>query len=190
MNQKNKKYFYSEIEDQVIVNFIKEDFLNRQQQRKQYELTWELNLNFYLGNQFSYISNAGEINDVEKQYYWENREVFNHIAPIIEARLSKLNKVKPLLNIRPSSGSDKDIYSAKLAKSILQSTIDECSLSSIISTALYNIFLINVLSINFSPYSDKAPYFSNISFKVSSDMFPKFSTCFANISVCISSFIF
>jgi len=137
MNQKNKKYFYSEIEDQVIVNFIKEDFLNRQQQRKQYELTWELNLNFYLGNQFSYISNAGEINDVEKQYYWENREVFNHIAPIIEARLSKLNKVKPLLNIRPSSGSDKDIYSAKLAKSILQSTIDECSLSSIISTANY-----------------------------------------------------
>lgn len=137
MNQKNKKYFYSEIEDQVIVNFIKEDFLNRQQQRKQYELTWELNLNFYLGNQFSYISNAGEINDVEKQYYWENREVFNHIAPIIEARLSKLNKVKPLLNIRPSSGSDKDIYSAKLAKSILQSTIDKCSLSSIISTANY-----------------------------------------------------
>lgn len=137
MKQKNKKFFYSEIEDQVIVNYVKQDFLNRQQQRKQYELSWELNLNFYLGNQFSYISNAGEINDVEKQYYWENREVFNHIAPIIEARLSKLNKVKPLLNVKPASSSDKDTYSAKLAKSILQSSIDKCSLSSIISTANY-----------------------------------------------------
>ena len=134
---KHKKYYYSEIEDQVIVNFVREDFLKRQNERRQYELSWELNLNFYLGNQFSYISNTGEISDIEKQYYWENREVFNHIAPIVEARLAKLNKVKPILNVKPSTSSDEDVYSAKLSKSILQSCIDKNSLSSIIMAANY-----------------------------------------------------
>ena len=79
----NSKFYYSKIEDEIIVNSIMEDFKERQQQRKPYELAWELNMNFFFGNQYSYISNNGEILDNEKNYYWENREVYNHIAPII-----------------------------------------------------------------------------------------------------------
>lgn len=132
-----KKYFYSELEDKIIVDFINADFKKRQQERRQYELSWELNMNFYLGNQYSYISNSGELNDIEKRYYWENREVFNHIAPVIEARLAKLGKVKPILNIKPAGKSEQDLYSTKLTKSILDNCCNNNKLSSLISIATH-----------------------------------------------------
>ena len=136
MKQKNKEnFFYSEIEDKVIVDSITQDFKRRQQERRPYELAWELNMNFYVGNQYSYISNAGELTDIEKHYYWENREVYNHIAPIIETRLAKLNKIKPNLTVKPASNSENDLFSANLANSILQSFIERNSLKSLISTA-------------------------------------------------------
>lgn len=136
-SQKNEKYFYSELEDKVIVDFVNNDFKRRQEERKPYELAWELNMNFYLGNQYSYISSAGDLSDIEKKYYWENREVFNHIAPVIEARLAKLSKVKSKLSVKPSGNSEQDVYSSKLAKSLLTSAIDNNSLSNLISTATH-----------------------------------------------------
>ncbi len=132
-----KKYFYSELEDKIIVDFVNNDFKRRQAERKPYELAWELNMNFYLGNQYSYISNSGELSDIEKKYYWENREVYNHISPIIESRLAKLGKVKPLLNVRPASNSENDLYAAKLSKAILSNLTDKNDLASLISTATY-----------------------------------------------------
>ncbi len=138
MKKSNKeKFFYSELEDKIIVDFVNSDFKQRQEERRPYELAWELNMNFYLGNQYSYISKSGELSDIEKRYYWENREVFNHIAPVIEARLAKLSKVKPKLSVKPSGNSDEDIYSSKLTKSILTSTIENNSLSNLISTATH-----------------------------------------------------
>lgn len=137
MKKETNKYFYSEVEDKVIVDFVTADFKQRQQERKPFELAWELNMNFYLGNQFSYISSSGELCDIEKNYYWENREVYNHIAPIIESRLAKLNKIKSTLNVKPFSNSDKDLYSAKLAKSILQNTLENNNIESLIMTATY-----------------------------------------------------
>ncbi len=135
MKQNSKKYYYSQEEDKVIVDFVKEDFKNRQEARRPYELIWELNMNFYLGNQYSYISNYGEINDIEKRYYWENREVFNHIAPIIESRLAKLRKIKPKLTIKPFGNSENDLYTTKLTKSIINSCSNNNNFSSLISTA-------------------------------------------------------
>lgn len=137
MTKENKKFYYSEVEDKVIVNSILADFKKRQEDRKPYELSWELNMNFYLGNQYSYISNVGDVCDIEKNYYWENRDVFNHIAPVIESRLAKLNKVKPILNVNPSSNSDYDLYSSKLAKSILTASMENNNFNNLISTATH-----------------------------------------------------
>lgn len=137
IKKNNKKYYYSELEDKIIVDSVITDFKRRQQERRPYELSWELNMNFYLGNQYSYISNSGELNDIEKRYYWENREVFNHIAPIIEARLAKLGKIKPSLTAKPASNSEHDIYSTKLTKTILSSCVKNNSLSELISTATH-----------------------------------------------------
>lgn len=135
MKSSNEKYFYSKEEDKVIVDFVTNDFKLKQQARRNFELIWELNMNFYIGNQYSYITPSGFISDIEKNYTWENREVYNHIAPIIESRLSKLNKVKPTLEIKPSNNTDSDNYKSKLAKAILSSNFTENNLENLISTA-------------------------------------------------------
>jgi len=137
MKINNQKYFYSKEEDKVIVDFVKEDFKQKQEARRPYDLIWELNMNFYLGNQYSYITPSGFISDIEKVFSWENREVYNHIAPIIETRLSKLNKIKPAITITASSNTDNDTYKAKLANAILTSNFSENNFSEIISTATH-----------------------------------------------------
>lgn len=135
MKTNNEKYFYSKDEDKVIVDFVKNDFKEKQIARRNFELIWELNMNFYIGNQYSYITPSGFISDIEKNYTWENREVYNHIAPIIESRLSKLNKIKPSLDIKPCNNTDSDNYKAKLAKAILSSNFTENNLENLINTA-------------------------------------------------------
>lgn len=135
--KQNKKFIYNEIKDQFIVQAIKEDFALRQKERKPYELSWELNMNFFVGNQYCYISGFDEISDIEKRFYWENREVYNHIAPIIEARLAKLNKISPTLAVKQSSNLDKDIFSSKLGKLILQGVVSKNNLKDIISSASF-----------------------------------------------------
>lgn len=137
MKTNNEKYFYSKEEDKVIVDFVKNDFKLKQESRKPFDLIWELNMNFYLGNQYSYITPSGFISDIEKNFNWENREVYNHIAPIIESRLSKLNKIKPNINISATSNTDNDTYKAKLANAILLANFSENNFSEIISTATH-----------------------------------------------------
>ncbi len=137
MKTNNEKYFYGKDEDKVIVDFVTNDFKEKQQNRRTYELIWELNMNFYIGNQYSYITPSGFISDIEKNYSWENREVYNHIAPIIETRLAKLNKIKPNISIKPSSNTESDNYKAKLAKAILTSCYNENHLENIIATATH-----------------------------------------------------
>lgn len=129
------KYFYSESEDKVIVESVKEDFENRRNERRAYELTWELNMNFVMGNQYSYISPKGEVADIDKAYYWESREVYNHIAPIVETRLAKLGKVRPTASVRPSGTEKKDAFVSKLSKAILDNVSARVNLSDIISKA-------------------------------------------------------
>lgn len=133
----NSKFYYSKIEDEIIVNSIMEDFKERQQQRKPYELAWELNMNFFFGNQYSYISNNGEILDNEKNYYWENREVYNHIAPIIESRIAKLIKIKPDLIVKSNTTSDEDTYTAKLTQSIINASLNNNNFNNTLLNLIY-----------------------------------------------------
>jgi len=135
-NGKNKeKYFYSEEEDNLIVSSILSDFEERKQERKPYDLAWELNINFLIGNQFSYISDKGEVEKSPKQYYWQGEEVFNHISPIIESRLAKLGKVRPTFAVKPSGSEERDLYCANLSKNILSTFAAKHKLSAQISNA-------------------------------------------------------
>lgn len=131
----NGDFFYDEEQDRVIVNSILNDFELRAKERKPFELAWELNMNFMLGNQYSIINLSGEIEQSQKNYYWEEREVYNHIAPIIESRLAKLGKVRPTVSVRPSGNEQSDLYCAKLSKAILNSCSDNLTLSDLITTA-------------------------------------------------------
>lgn len=132
---KQNKDIYSPEEDQFIVNSVLADFEQRRAERRIFELAWELNINYIVGNQYSCISPRGEIDTIEKNYYWETREVFNHIAPIVDMRLAKLAKVRPTASVRPSGTEQSDIYCAKLSKSILSNLFNKLAISDLISRA-------------------------------------------------------
>lgn len=114
--EKKDKLFYEDI-----VSDVKKDFSNRATARKPLESTWQLNANFVDGNQYCIVDYTGEITDSDKDYYWQEREVYNHIAPIYETRLAKLGRVRPKMSVRPSSGDEEDIRISKMSGKILNS---------------------------------------------------------------------
>lgn len=118
-----------------IVSEVKEDFKKRQRDRKSYEKQWQLNMNFLMGNQYCAISSMGELEDYSKQYFWQEREVYNHIAPIIEARIARLSKIRPKMSVVPASNSENDINTAKISKNVLNAVYHKLSISQRINSA-------------------------------------------------------
>ncbi len=118
-----------------VVLDVTQDFENRQKFRRPYELAWQLNMNFVMGNQYCTITPRGSIEQEEKYYFWQEKQVYNHIAPIVETRLARLNRVRPKPIARPFSASDVDVNSAKLSSKILDAVHDKVRLGEIVSQA-------------------------------------------------------
>ena len=121
------------VEEEKIVESVLEDFKYRQMERKNFENSWQLNINFFLGNQYSYISPSGEIMEYGKQYFWQEREVYNHIANLVEIRLSKLSRVRPSLNVIPFSDDENDIACAKTSRKILKAVSHTININKILT---------------------------------------------------------
>ena len=130
MKEKDKKALHDQI-----VKEVKQDFEERRQKRRPVELAWRLNMNFLMGNQYASITPTGDIDDYGRQYYWQEREVYNHIAPIVETRLAKLTRVKSGVSIRPKTSDECDVQSAKFATAILQSIMEENCFSALLQKA-------------------------------------------------------
>ncbi len=122
-----------ENKEKEIVEKILEDFKFRQQERKNFENTWQLNINFFLGNQYCYISPTGDITDTDKQYFWQEREVYNHIANLVELRQSKLSRVRPTLTVVPFSDDENDVACAKTSKKILKAISSKLNIAKILT---------------------------------------------------------
>lgn len=125
----------SEIYIEDIVADVKKDYETRRSERSKLEAVWQLNVNFVMGNQFSYINGLGELADGESDYFWQEREVFNHIAPIVETRLAKLGRVRPKMSVRPASNDDDDVRTAKAATKIMEGTWQRLDIGDLISRA-------------------------------------------------------
>ncbi|MBR1984913.1 MAG: hypothetical protein IKA31_04145 [Clostridia bacterium] len=111
------------------------DFEKRREERKSFDAQWQLNMNFYMGNQYCTISRNNEIEEYEKQFFWQEKEVYNHIMPTMEVRISKLDRVRPTMCVVPATTDDRDIKTAKLSKKIINSINSKKDLSKIISEA-------------------------------------------------------
>ncbi len=98
---------------------VTEDFERRREARKSVESGWLLNMNFFSGNQYCDVSPFGGLVNEDKQFYWQSRRVFNHIAPTVESRLAKLEKTRPALTVRAFSDEDSDIKAAQIATGVL-----------------------------------------------------------------------
>lgn len=121
-------------EKEIVANILS-DYNSRAIEKRPYVDQWLLNLNFLRGNQYVYVSNSGKLKEEGKVYPYESKEVFNHIAPIIESRLAKLEKVRPSIAVRPSSTSEADRATATLSKKVLDSVFDDIAISSILKNA-------------------------------------------------------
>lgn len=96
------------------VMFVVKEFERRQKERRPVELQWNLNMNFLMGNQYCDINlSSFKLEQIAKFYDWEEREIFNQIAPIYETRLAALKKVKPLPLVRPATAEMRDLATAK-----------------------------------------------------------------------------
>lgn len=122
-------------EQDKLVKEILDDFSQRANARRSFDLIWKMNMNFLMGNQFCNVGFAG-IEETEKQFFWQEREVFNHIAPIFDIRYSKLSKIKPEISIVPATNDERDKQSAKVAKKIYQSVSNKLNLTDLSNKAI------------------------------------------------------
>ena len=99
---------------------ITADFERRREERRTVESGWLLNMNFLSGNQYCDVSPFGGVVEEDKQFYWQSRRVFNHIAPTVESRIARLEKLRPILKVRAFSDEDGDLKAAKLASGVLK----------------------------------------------------------------------
>ena len=115
-----KRDFYEDVVAETIA-----DYEARKKARMSLELQWRLNMNFMSGNQYCSITPKGDVETDDKQYFWQEREVFNHVAPIVETRASRLNRVRASVVVRPSGTEASDVNVARLSSKILRATWEE-----------------------------------------------------------------
>lgn len=123
-----KDKFYEELLADIFA-----DFRKRQEERRTLERQWQLDLEYLHGNQYCEITPRGEVEEEEKSFYWQNRSVFNHIAPIIDSRVARLTRVKPVLSVRAAGAEESDVKNAKLATELLNSAYNRLNLGDVIA---------------------------------------------------------
>lgn len=89
----------------TLASEVMADYERRKNERKYMELQWNLNLDFVNGKQNNHVTKFDTITTLGKQFFWQGAEVFNHIAPMVEARLSKI------ASILPESNADANMWS-------------------------------------------------------------------------------
>ncbi len=123
-------------DSEKIVKEVIDDFKRRAEERKSFDLIWQINMNFLMGNQYCNIGYRGQLEEQERQFFWQEREVFNHIAPIYDMRYAKLSKIKPEINIIPATNDERDKQSAKVSKKIYQSVKNKLGIDAKINQAI------------------------------------------------------
>lgn len=118
-----------------LVDAVTRDFEARKLARKPLELQWQLNIDFLNGRQNNYITQFETVTAAGKQYFWQEREVFNHIAPMIEARLAKLGTVQPEISVVPATSETKDVEAARTAKKVVESALRKVGIDTALEQA-------------------------------------------------------
>ena len=59
--------------EEKIVKEVTEDFNIRAQKRKSFDLIWQINMNFLMGNQYCNIGYGGNLEESDRQFFWQER---------------------------------------------------------------------------------------------------------------------
>ena len=122
-------------EEEKLVKEIVQDFEARREARRSVESGWLLNMNFLSGNQYCDVSPLGGIIGEDKQFYWQSRRVFNHIAPMVDSRIARLEKLHTDLKVKAFSDEEGDVKASKLATGILKYVHDRIGFWDTVSRA-------------------------------------------------------
>jgi hypothetical protein len=122
LKPKSKEQRYNE----DLADFVNDEYQRRQTERQPFELQWRLNQEFLNGNQYLDINPINNsIQEISKQYWHQEREVFNQISTIVETRIARLSRQKPLMKVRPASGDESDVSSAKVTSMLMDHSWNE-----------------------------------------------------------------
>ena len=121
--------------EEELVKAVREDFEKRREDKRALERQWTLDLNYLNGNQYCEIAPTGEVEEEDEEFFWQNRNVYNHIAPILETRISKLSRLRPSMSVRAAGGEDKDVKAAKISSDVLNATASRVGLDEVIAKA-------------------------------------------------------
>ncbi|MCL2771098.1 MAG: hypothetical protein FWD89_02175 [Firmicutes bacterium] len=113
-------------EKKELAREITKKYEARVEKRKKCEEQWKQNINFLEGEHYQ---------GLQRSFSWEERGVYNHIAPIVETRLSKFGKIRPKLSARPNSFLARDIKKVECVRSILNSVQYKRNLNKTVSEA-------------------------------------------------------
>jgi len=130
-----KRTIRDEIFNRELAKEVTEDYERRREERRPLEQQWQLNVNYLMGNQYVEIAPTGEIDEEQCDYYWQGRNVYNHIAPIVETRIAKLARVRPTMSVRAAGDDERDLKAAKMASALLSSTFSRLEMSDVIYKA-------------------------------------------------------
>ena len=109
-----------------LVSMVDEEFDRRRKERRPFEMQWQLNIAFIEGNQFVDVNPAvWALEEIPKLTWYQEREAFNQIAPIVESRLARLSRMRPILRARPGTNEQKDLFAAKVGTGLAQHTYRE-----------------------------------------------------------------
>lgn len=121
--------------ERAVAAEVRKDYERRREERRTTEAQWTLNACFLAGRQFVEINPMLEVTETVPEYTWQERQVYNHVAPILETRLSKLSAVRPVMSVRPASSSDDDLKIANASTKILSAVTAKLETENVISRA-------------------------------------------------------
>lgn len=103
-----------------VVAFVNAEFERRRTEQRPWELQWRLNMAFLDGNQYlDMVPGLHTLQEIPKLYWWQEREVFNHIAPIVETRVARFTRMQPTLKVRAATGEASDQAGARVSTRLL-----------------------------------------------------------------------
>ena len=120
---------------EALVTDVYEDYSARSAARRSIEAEWQLNLDFIAGRQYSAVTPTGDVVEQDGGFYWQSKNVFNHVLPVVDTRLAKLSGVRPIMTVRPATNDENDVRTAELASKVLRSTCARLATDELISSA-------------------------------------------------------
>jgi len=120
-----------------LAKFVNDEYQRCLQERRPVELQWRLNMAFLDGNQYVDINTVSmTIEETPPLVWWQEREVFNQIQPIMNTRYSKLSRKRTVLKVRPGGQEHSDLGAAKLASKLLRAVYHDQGVRKKDATAL------------------------------------------------------